>query len=202
MSHGGDDELLALYRHAEVLVITPLRDGMNTTPFEYVLCREVADEVATVVLSEFAGCARSLGGAILVNPWDTTGFAKALREALEPLPLEPGAPAVKPPARGAVPTPGAPPVPVAKPERAPPAGGGRGRGRAAAPGRASASTARRRGRRWPPARDAAAADDVTGRNKSPKPGAADGGGALLPSASPGAAPRWPLRRHRTARRWR
>ena len=37
----------------------------------YVVCRDSCGEKATVVLSEFAGCARSLGGALLVNPWNT-----------------------------------------------------------------------------------------------------------------------------------
>jgi hypothetical protein len=45
------------------LFVTPIRDGMNVVPFQYVLCRQSHGELATVVLSEFAGCAQSLGGA-------------------------------------------------------------------------------------------------------------------------------------------
>lgn len=51
-------ELSALYTIADVLVITPIRDGMNIVPFEYVVSRESRGVPATVVLSEFAGCAR------------------------------------------------------------------------------------------------------------------------------------------------
>ncbi|CAN0077251.1 unnamed protein product, partial [Sphacelaria rigidula] len=50
--------LSALYTIADVLVITPIRDGMNIVPFEYVVSRESRGLPATVVLSEFAGCAR------------------------------------------------------------------------------------------------------------------------------------------------
>lgn len=62
-------ELSALYTIADVLVITPIRDGMNIVPFEYVVSRESWGLPATVVLSEFAGCARYAiyygeGGAI------------------------------------------------------------------------------------------------------------------------------------------
>lgn len=51
-------ELSALYAIADVLVITPIRDGMDVVPFEYVVSRECRRLPATVVLSEFAGCAR------------------------------------------------------------------------------------------------------------------------------------------------
>jgi trehalose 6-phosphate synthase len=71
-------ELCALYCLADVLVITPIRDGMNISPFEYVVSREAHDTLATVVLSEFTGCARSLGGAILVNPWSTSEVSQII----------------------------------------------------------------------------------------------------------------------------
>lgn len=76
------EEIIALYCIAEVLVVTPIRDGMNVRPFEYVVCRQASGKPATVVLSEFAGCARSLGGAILVNPWDTAQVTQAMLAAL------------------------------------------------------------------------------------------------------------------------
>jgi trehalose 6-phosphate synthase/phosphatase len=75
-------ELCAIYCLADVLVITPIRDGMNIVPFEYTICREGQGKLATVVLSEFAGCARSLGGAILVNPWNTTEMVDAMHLAM------------------------------------------------------------------------------------------------------------------------
>ena len=77
------EEIYALCALADVFVMTPIRDGMNTLPFEYVVCREVHSTLATVVLSEFAGCARSLGGAMLVNPWNTQQMAMAMLQALD-----------------------------------------------------------------------------------------------------------------------
>ncbi|EGB10122.1 hypothetical protein AURANDRAFT_22806, partial [Aureococcus anophagefferens] len=67
----GEATLAALFSLADVLVITPIRDGMNVVPFEYLVAREAHEKIGAVLLSEFAGCARSLGGAVLVNPWDT-----------------------------------------------------------------------------------------------------------------------------------
>ncbi|OWZ24359.1 Alpha,alpha-trehalose-phosphate synthase [Phytophthora megakarya] len=76
------EALIALFALADTLVITPVRDGMNTVPFGYVVCREAISKHARVILSEFAGCAQSLGGARLVNPWNTEDLMDALRESL------------------------------------------------------------------------------------------------------------------------
>lgn len=76
------DDLFAMYSMASVLVCTPTRDSMNLTPFEYIVAKHLTNQYATVVLSEFAGCATSLGGAILVNPWDTEAVTAALHQAL------------------------------------------------------------------------------------------------------------------------
>jgi trehalose 6-phosphate synthase len=78
------DELVALYLAADVMLVTPLRDGMNLVAKEYVACR--IDGTGTLVLSEFAGAAQELRGAILVNPHDLDGLKDAIREAvtLEP----------------------------------------------------------------------------------------------------------------------
>ncbi|GMF37049.1 unnamed protein product [Phytophthora fragariaefolia] len=77
------EALIALYALADALVITPVRDGMNTVPFGYVVCREATNKLARVILSEFAGCAQSLGGARLINPWNTEELTDALQESLE-----------------------------------------------------------------------------------------------------------------------
>ncbi|ETI34601.1 trehalose-phosphatase [Phytophthora nicotianae] len=77
------EALIALYALADALVITPVRDGMNTVPFGYIVCREATDKHARVILSEFAGCAQSLGGARLVNPWNTEELTDALQESLQ-----------------------------------------------------------------------------------------------------------------------
>jgi trehalose 6-phosphate synthase len=74
-------ELAAYYRMADVMVVTPLRDGMNLVAKEYVAAN--ADDVGTLVLSEFAGAAHELGaGALLVNPHDIDGLAATVEMAL------------------------------------------------------------------------------------------------------------------------
>ncbi|ACU71464.1 Alpha,alpha-trehalose-phosphate synthase (UDP- forming) [Catenulispora acidiphila DSM 44928] len=80
------DELVALYSAADVMVVTPLRDGMNLVCKEYVATRRGLDGV--LVLSEFAGAASELTGALLVNPHDLDGVAEALERALTMDPME------------------------------------------------------------------------------------------------------------------
>ncbi|TDH68394.1 hypothetical protein CCR75_000455 [Bremia lactucae] len=77
------EALIALYAVADTLVITPVRDGMNLVPFGYIVCREAVNKHARVILSEFAGCAQSLGGARLVNPWNTEELTDALQASLQ-----------------------------------------------------------------------------------------------------------------------
>ena len=74
------DELVALYLAADVMLVTPLRDGMNLVAKEYVACR--IDDTGVLVLSEFAGAAQELRGAILVNPHDLDGVKEAIHGAL------------------------------------------------------------------------------------------------------------------------
>lgn len=73
--------LAGFYRHARVGLVTPLRDGMNLVAKEYVASQNPADPGA-LVLSRFAGAARELKGALLVNPYDTEHIADALHRAL------------------------------------------------------------------------------------------------------------------------
>ena len=75
-----DDVLLALYRAADVMLVTPLRDGMNLVAKEFPASR--IDEDGVLVLSEFAGAADELTDAILVNPYDVDGTAEAIHRAL------------------------------------------------------------------------------------------------------------------------
>jgi trehalose 6-phosphate synthase len=74
-------ELAALYRVADVMVVTPLRDGMNLVAKEYVASR--VDLGGALVLSEFAGAAIELKQAYLVNPHDLDELKDALVRALE-----------------------------------------------------------------------------------------------------------------------
>ena len=75
------EKLVALYRAATVALITPLRDGMNLVAKEFVASR--VDEDGVLILSEFAGAAAELSGALMVNPYDIDGVAATLRHALE-----------------------------------------------------------------------------------------------------------------------
>jgi trehalose 6-phosphate synthase/phosphatase len=73
-------ELVALYCAADVLLVTPLRDGMNLVAKEFVASRIDGDGV--LVLSEFAGAVAELGEALVVNPYDVDGVAAAVTQAL------------------------------------------------------------------------------------------------------------------------
>ena len=73
------EEMAALYRAADVMVVTPYRDGMNLVAKEYVACRY--DDAGALVLSEFAGAADELRQAWLINPYDINGMKTALLEA-------------------------------------------------------------------------------------------------------------------------
>ncbi|MBY4866805.1 alpha,alpha-trehalose-phosphate synthase (UDP-forming) [Burkholderia sp. Bp9017] len=73
--------LAALYRLARVGFVTPLRDGMNLVAKEYVSAQN-PDDPGVLVLSRFAGAARELTGALIVNPIDIGGMADALSQAL------------------------------------------------------------------------------------------------------------------------
>jgi alpha,alpha-trehalose-phosphate synthase [UDP-forming] len=72
--------LVAHYRAAEIALVTPLRDGMNLVAQEYAAARVDGDGV--LVLSEFAGAARYLRDALMVNPYDVGGISAALELAL------------------------------------------------------------------------------------------------------------------------
>jgi trehalose 6-phosphate synthase len=73
--------LAGLYRTAQVGVVTPLHDGMNLVAKEYVAAQHPADP-GVLVLSKFAGAANELDAALLVNPHDIDGMARAIATAL------------------------------------------------------------------------------------------------------------------------
>jgi trehalose 6-phosphate synthase/phosphatase len=70
----------ALYRAADVMLVTPLRDGLNLVAKEFVAARVDGDGV--LVLSEFAGAASELPDAILFNPYSQDDAADAVERAL------------------------------------------------------------------------------------------------------------------------
>jgi len=74
------DELASFFVAADVMLVTPLRDGMNLVAKEYVACKN--DLSGALVLSEFAGAAIELNQAFLVNPHDLDGLRNTLYDAL------------------------------------------------------------------------------------------------------------------------
>jgi trehalose 6-phosphate synthase/phosphatase len=75
-----EPELVALYRAADVMLVTPLRDGMNLVAKEFVASRIDGDGV--LILSEFAGASWELPEAIMVNPYDVEASAESYYRAL------------------------------------------------------------------------------------------------------------------------
>lgn len=73
--------LMGLFRISEVGLVTPLRDGMNLVAKEYVASQDPANP-GVLVLSQFAGAADQMPGALVVNPFDTAQMAEALERAL------------------------------------------------------------------------------------------------------------------------
>lgn len=80
------DEYFALLRAGDIGLITSVRDGMNTTSLEYVVCQR--DSAGPLILSEFSGTAGSLKDAIHINPWDLSGVADQINHALTMSPEE------------------------------------------------------------------------------------------------------------------
>src|SRR6516165_9830776 len=74
------DELVSFFVASDVMLVTPLRDGMNLVAKEYVASR--SDLGGALVLSEFTGAAAELRQAYLVNPHDTEGVKDAIEAAL------------------------------------------------------------------------------------------------------------------------
>ena len=64
------EELVAYYAVADVMWVTPLRDGLNLVAKEFIATQGLTEGRGTLVLSEFAGVAVELRGAILTNPYD------------------------------------------------------------------------------------------------------------------------------------
>jgi trehalose 6-phosphate synthase len=80
------EALLSLYRAADVMLVTPFRDGMNLVAKEYIATRY--DETGVLVLSEFAGAANYMPSALLVNPYDIEGLKASIVQAVAMEPNE------------------------------------------------------------------------------------------------------------------
>ncbi|KAL9232485.1 hypothetical protein vseg_007594 [Gypsophila vaccaria] len=85
-------ERVAYYTVAECVIVSAVRDGMNLTPYEYIVCRQGVSESESdssnkpkksmLVVSEFIGCSPSLSGALRINPWNVEATAEAMNEAI------------------------------------------------------------------------------------------------------------------------
>jgi trehalose 6-phosphate synthase len=79
--HQPPEQVFELYRAADFCIVNSLHDGMNLVAKEFVAARD--DEDGVLILSTFAGAARELVEAILINPFDVAETAAAIRRALE-----------------------------------------------------------------------------------------------------------------------
>ena len=84
--HVDRDRIAALFRRADAVLVTPLADGMNLVAKEFVAAQDPEDP-GVLVLSHFAGAAERMEAALLVNPFDTASFARAIQTAIA-MPLE------------------------------------------------------------------------------------------------------------------
>ncbi|MGH7582673.1 MAG: alpha,alpha-trehalose-phosphate synthase (UDP-forming) [Gemmatimonadales bacterium] len=75
------DTVHALLKLAASCIVSSLHDGMNLVAKEFVAAQDQGDGV--LILSEFAGAARELNDALIINPYDTDRFADAIRAAVE-----------------------------------------------------------------------------------------------------------------------
>jgi len=81
------EELFGIYNLADVCIVTSVRDGMNLVCHEYVCAQRNSDLIprdgpGVLILSEFAGSAQSLSGALRINPWNSEEVCSSIHEAL------------------------------------------------------------------------------------------------------------------------
>ncbi len=76
------EDLLAYYAAAEIMWVTPLRDGLNLIAKEFVAVQGMLRRYGVLVLSEFAGAAAELKGAVLTNPHDTNDLVQRCLQAI------------------------------------------------------------------------------------------------------------------------
>jgi len=77
---------MGFLRLAQVCLVTPLRDGMNLVAKEFIAAQDPANP-GVLVLSDRAGAANEMTDALIVNPYDRRGIARALKQALD-MPLD------------------------------------------------------------------------------------------------------------------
>lgn len=77
------DEVINLYKKANLCLVTPLDDGMNLVSKEFVIAQSYLDNPGMLVLSQFAGSAIDLGASLIVNPFDVEQVADNIKKGLE-----------------------------------------------------------------------------------------------------------------------
>lgn len=82
----GFDDLVALYRMADLALVSSVNDGMNLVAKEYVAAQVC--ETGVLLVSQLAGASEELPGASVINPYETEGLAEAMKVALEMPPDE------------------------------------------------------------------------------------------------------------------
>jgi len=92
VAHHDGPTVYAFLKMASVCIVSSLHDGMNLVAKEFVAAQgepgsdggpSEGDGDGVLILSEFAGAARDLADALIVNPYDTEEFAEAIRNAVE-----------------------------------------------------------------------------------------------------------------------
>ncbi|HCE24465.1 MAG TPA: trehalose-6-phosphate synthase, partial [Hyphomonas sp.] len=73
-------------RLAKACLVTPLQDGMNLVAKEFVAAQDPQDP-GVLILSQFAGAAEQMKEAIIINPYDSSAIAEAVKQAIE-MPLD------------------------------------------------------------------------------------------------------------------
>ncbi|QYF96125.1 glucosylglycerol-phosphate synthase [Massilia sp. PAMC28688] len=76
------EDVIAHYAACDVAWITPLRDGLNLVAKEFIATKKALSRSGVLILSEFAGAAVDLHGAVLTNPYDTNSMIASLNKAL------------------------------------------------------------------------------------------------------------------------
>lgn len=76
------EEVVAHYVACDIAWIAPLRDGLNLVAKEFVAAKRACDRPGVLILSEFAGAAVELHGALLTNPYDVESMTRTLHQAL------------------------------------------------------------------------------------------------------------------------
>jgi trehalose-6-phosphate synthase len=75
-------ERLALYQAADLFLLTPIREGLNLLPLEYIYSRKDLARAGAVIVSEFSTCSSLLNGSLKVNPFSPVSIADAIEKAL------------------------------------------------------------------------------------------------------------------------